>query len=1173
MRLTKLKIAGFKSFVDPTTVTFPSSLTGVVGPNGCGKSNIIDAVRWVMGEISAKHLRGESMADVIFNGSAARKPLGAASVEMVFDNSEGKIGGQYANYNEVSLRRTVSRDGTSDYFINGTKVRRKDITQMFLGTGLGSRSYAIIEQGMISRVIDARPEDLRAFLEEAAGISRYKERRRETENRISTTRENLERLNDLREEIEKQINRLQRQAATARRYQVLKEEQRRLQAELLALRLQSLEHDAVAKDAESQRCEMAMQAAIADLREAEAEIERIRAEQSAQVDVLSAIQARFYEAGAEVTRIEQSIQYTREMRQRQRADLELAQTQMQELGEVIQRDRSQGDALTAELATMVPGLDDAHETERSTRQALERAEQALAAWQQAWDTHAKAVAAGQGETQVERARIEQLENQQRRLLQQQERQLAEQAGLREQTPTASLDGLADQTASAADAGQRAQQELQEVLAELAATRERERDQARGLNELRTQWQAALSKQLATEALQQAALGKAAGKVTQWLKAQCLDGRPRLAQQLRVDRGWERAVETVLGSYLEAVCVDGLDSVTELLASFDGGQLAVVTGGEVASGGASPGGAPDAASLRAKVQGAAVLGSLLASVYAADSLSEALRRRPDLRAGESVVTRDGIWIGPDWLRLSRDQDPRAGVIEREETLREVRAAADRLGASVKDLEHQLTVTRDSVREREDQRERLQTDVNRLHREHVERRAALDSARARMQELTRRTTQLETSLTDVREELQRTEVDLRTARGRMETAIDALAALEPKRLALEQDRDRMREALATARQGAQAAQQAARELALQVESRRASLASLSTTVARVEKQLETLVARRDELAVQLAEGDAPLVELQAQLEQVLDVRAKVENELHAARIATDELDAHLRERDGARDALAQRVEAARKEMDDARLAAEQIRVRRENITEQLTATQFEFAVLIAALAPDATVESWDAQLTDTAGKIERLGQVNLAAIDEFKEQSERKEYLDRQFTDLTDALETLESAMRKIDRETRTRFQDTFDRVNAGLKEKFPRLFGGGHAYLELEGEDSSAAGVSVMARPPGKRNSTISQLSGGEKALTAVALVFSIFDLNPAPFCLLDEVDAPLDENNVGRFCDIVRDMSRNVQFIFITHNKSTMELASQLVGVTMNEPGVSRLVAVDVDEAVRLAAM
>jgi chromosome segregation protein len=385
--------------------------------------------------------------------------------------------------------------------------------------------------------------------------------------------------------------------------------------------------------------------------------------------------------------------------------------------------------------------------------------------------------------------------------------------------------------------------------------------------------------------------------------------------------------------------------------------------------------------------------------------------------------------------------------------------------------------------------------------------------------------------------------------------------------------MRGELSAARLAAQSAQQAARDLALQVESRRSSLASLTTTVARVERQLEILELRCDELAAQLADGDAPLTSLQTQLERALGLRAQVENELQAARIATDELDAQLRDRDGARAAVEQRVDAARHALEEARMAAEQVRVRRENIDEQLAATRFEFSALIAALSPDATVPVWESQLSETAAKIERLGQVNLAAIDEFKEQSERKEYLDRQFKDLTDALETLESAMRKIDRETRSRFQDTFDRVNAGLKEKFPRLFGGGHAYLELEGEDSTSAGVSVMARPPGKRNSTISQLSGGEKALTAVALVFAIFDLNPAPFCLLDEVDAPLDENNVGRFCDIVRDMSRRVQFIFITHNKSTMEMASQLIGVTMNEPGVSRLVAVDVDEAVRMAAM
>ena len=427
--------------------------------------------------------------------------------------------------------------------------------------------------------------------------------------------------------------------------------------------------------------------------------------------------------------------------------------------------------------------------------------------------------------------------------------------------------------------------------------------------------------------------------------------------------------------------------------------------------------------------------------------------------------------------------------------------------------------------------------------------------------------------MRTELERAETDLRAARGRMEAALDGLAALEPKRVDLEEQRDRMRGELAAARAAAQAAQQLARELALQVQSRHSSHSSLTTALSRIEKQLEGLETRRNELASQLAEGEAPLLSSQAQLEQSLRIRAEIEAELQAAKIASDELEAQLRDRESARFAVEQQVETARGTLDEARLAASQVRVRRESVAEQLAATNFELAVLLGQLAAEATVESWEAQLEETKGKIERLGQVNLAAIGEYKEQSERKEYLDRQCKDLTDALETLESAMRKIDRETRTRFQDTFDKVNAGLKEKFPRLFGGGHAYLELTGEEGAAAGVSVMARPPGKRNSTISQLSGGEKALTAVALVFAIFDLNPAPFCLLDEVDAPLDENNVGRFCDIVREMSRNVQFIFITHNKSTMELAAQLVGVTMNEPGVSRLVAVDVDEAVRMAAM
>ena len=1167
MRLTKLKLAGFKTFVDPTTVTFPSSLTGVVGPNGCGKSNIIDAVRWVMGEISAKHLRGESMADVIFNGSSSRKPLGQASVELVFDNTDGKIGGPYASYNEVALKRAVSRDGTSDYFINGLKVRRKDIVQLFLGTGLGTRSYAIIEQGMISRVIEARPEDLRAFLEEAAGISRYKERRRETESRIGHTRENLDRLNDLREEVEKQIRHLQRQAATARRYQTLKEEERKLTAELLALRLQSLDSEAGVRDAAASGCETAMQAVLADLREAEAQIERIRADQSAKADALSAIQGRFYEAGAEVTRIEQGIEYSRELRQRQRGDLDQIDSQTAELDRVVQLDRVQLEALSMELSTMVPGLDQAHERERVASQALDRCEQALTSWQFSWDNHAQAVALGQRETQVERARIEQLESQQRRLLQQRERQESERESFAQLQPPTALETLAERADAARVAGESAAAELQDLLSEISATREREREQSQSLNALRARLQQAQGEQVSTEALQQAALGKASGRVTQWLKSQSLDRHPRLAQQLRVDKGWERAVETVLGSYLEAVCVDGLDSVTDLLASFDGGYLAVVSTGN------GTGGVHAAASLQAKVQGASVLGSMLSAVFTADTLGEALSLRRRLKAGESVVTRDGIWLGNDWLRVSRDADPHAGVIEREEILRYIGVQVNSLATEVQELENQVESTRERAREHEDRRERCQAEVNRLHRDHVDRRAELNSAQVRTDDAARRLEQLESELADVRVELARSETELRASRARMETAIDGLAALEPQRMELEQDRERMRTDLGEARNAATAAQQHARELAVQVESRRSSHTALITTVGRLEKQLEDLHARRLELLGQIAEGEAPIAEAQAQLERELRQRSEVEAELRAARIACDELDGVLRERDAARYALDQRLEAARSSLDEARLAAQQVRVRREGIAEQLGATDYEFAALIAQIAADATVAAWEAQLEDAKGKIERLGQVNLAAIGEFKEQSERKEYLDRQCKDLTDALETLESAMRKIDRETRTRFQDTFDRVNAGLKEKFPRLFGGGHAYLELTGEDGNAAGVSVMARPPGKRNSTISQLSGGEKALTAVALVFAIFDLNPAPFCLLDEVDAPLDDNNVGRFCDIVRDMSRSVQFIFITHNKSTMEMASQLVGVTMNEPGVSRLVSVDVDEAVRMAAM
>jgi chromosome segregation protein len=582
---------------------------------------------------------------------------------------------------------------------------------------------------------------------------------------------------------------------------------------------------------------------------------------------------------------------------------------------------------------------------------------------------------------------------------------------------------------------------------------------------------------------------------------------------------------------------------------------------------------DASSLRARVQGPTGLDALFEGIVATDTLPEALAVRPRLRAGQSVITRDGIWIGPDWLRVSRDRDAHEGVLEREQTLRRERGELERLQARSRGLDEELEVLRQRVRETEDRLADEQAQLSRGGAAHMNLRSQLDSLRARAEQRGARMQQLTTELAELEGALEVANAGNRSARARLEEALGTMAELEDRRRSLEAEREELRQSLAAARQRAEQDRNAAREVAIRVESRRTGHASLFASIARLDSQLAQFESRRTDLEAQFASGEASETQLKEALEQALQQRVAVEAELGAARRALEAVDASVRDLDERRLTAEASVQDARDLLENVKFSVQELRLRRESLLEQFAVTRLALTDVTAALAAEANVTTWEQRLAETGEKIERLGQVNLAAIDEFKEQSERKEYLDRQFADLTDALATLEEAIRKIDRETRSRFQETFDRVNAGLKEKFPRLFGGGMAYLELVGEDVLESGVAIMARPPGKRNSSISVLSGGEKALTAVALVFSIFELNPAPFCLLDEVDAPLDENNVGRFCEIVRDMSSRVQFVFVTHNKTTMELASQLLGVTMNEPGVSRLVAVDVDEAMRLAAV
>ncbi len=1168
MRLSKIKLAGFKSFVDPTTIPFPSNLVGVVGPNGCGKSNVIDAVRWVMGESSASRLLGDSITDVIFNGSSSRKPIGTASVELLFDNSETTLEGQYAKYAEIAIRREVSRDGISTYYLNGTKCRRKDITGVFLGTGLGPRSYSIIEQGMISRLIEAKPEDMRVFLEEAAGISKYKDRRRETSNRIKHTRENLDRLMDVLDEVEKQIKHLDRQAKTAKRYERMKDDERRTAAELLALRLRELDQRANDSQRGLSEQETALEAEIAAQRKIEANIEQLRVAQSERSDEFNEVQARFYKAGSEIARLEQTIEHANELRERQNKDLEQAIHGAQEIGRHINQDMSEIEQLELSLSELVPGLEQAKESESLSQESLERAEQALADWQDRWDDYTDKSNQATQIKNVEQTRSEEIGSRIQGFA-------ARHQKLADSENIASPEDLQKnfETLSQNEARKRhAVEEFDRAIADICDKIRKLREQDGKLNKLVDERRAVLhsveAKYASLEAVQKAALGQGDEAIRGWLEAAGLGENQRLAQSLDVESGWERAVETVLGEYLQAVCVSDVATATASLSKLKAGRVTLLLDQAESD-------VTDSKSLTlvAKVTKApAAVTDLLRTVRIAGSLNKALAIREKMRDNESVITADGVWLSKNWLRVSRDKNAKAGVLSREHDMRRLKADVKEAKTRSDGARKLVQDGRARLTQLEERRETLQGNATALLTEYSEIKANLDSARYRLDQANARQTAITEEQGDIEKEQLTAEEQARESRSRFEQATEYLNELEVHRESLESQRADLRAELDRVRAQSGQDRQNAQEIAIQFESRRSTKDSADQNLARMQSQLEQYQARESEIREQLEQSQAPLAESKTQLDEQLQVRVAVEEELAEARRQVEEVEHNLRERDRERMQADQSVEEVRGQVDEARLAYQEIRVRREGFADQLGQTEFDLDALLENLAEDIEIATWDEKLEKVRRRIDRLGPINLAAIDEFKEQSERKEYLDSQLNDLNSALETLDKAMRKIDRETRTRFRETFADVDKGFKRLFPKLFGGGHAYLELTGDDLLTAGVTVMARPPGKRNSTIHLLSGGEKALTAVALVFAIFELNPAPFCLLDEVDAPLDDANVHRYCDIVKEMADRVQFVFITHNKGTMEMARQLTGVTMQEPGVSRLVAVDLDEAVKMAA-
>jgi chromosome segregation protein len=1161
VRLIKLKLSGFKSFVEPTTVVFPNQLSGVVGPNGCGKSNIIDAVRWVLGESKASELRGESIQDVIFKGSGTRKEVSRASVELFFDNSQGRATGQWSQYAEITAKRVLDREGNSSYYINNLHVRRRDVVDLFLGTGLGPRAYAIIGQGMISRIVEARPEDLRMFLEEAAGVTRYKERRKETEHRLEDAKENLARVDDIRNELDGQIGRLESQAEVARQYHELHGQLNRRQNLLWLKKHKDAKAEFERHGREVEKAINRVEAETAQLREIEARVEQAREAHFAASDSLHAAQAEMYSANAEVKRLESEIHHLRDSRQRLEA--RLAQLEVERNHWAGEQKRVEGEEFRwqALLENSGERMLTAQARHEEAAMRLPEAEAAVEAAGNAVTTARRALnEAEQGARLAEADRghalraIENLAGRRQRLEQ-------EKAAL---LPADAAQLAAAQEEEARAAGELASQQeqvagLQALLPSLEgalrAARERLADTHRQATEARARRDAL--QQLQSRVQQN-------GEIGDWLKQRGLSGAQPLWRGIQVDAGWETAVEAVLRERLSALAGDRVAARDALDAPPP--QTFTLA---FAEGNSSPNTAPD--SLRAKVRcadarWAAVLDDWLAGVQCADDL------QGKLEAGGVWVNRQGHLLTAHGLTLYVPDAKTHGVIERQ---REIEA----LSAQIETLELDEQAAREAQAEAERRLAESQTAQQaarravdeiqqRAHTAHVE-ALKLGQIQSRYEE---RAAQIAGDLADILSGEENERAELARAEGEADRCREQLAAVRARvEEALDAQRQKdtqLREARALEHQLAREAQEAGfseRECRSKLEDNARAAETARTQLERVTGDSEAATA---ELA-----GISDAV-LQEQLQTALDARSGREGLMAERRNMLETAAGELRQFEEQRLRLEQGLQPARDKINDCKLKQQAAELNAEQFRQRLveagiTAPEQE-AELAAELTPALKESVLAGDIARLTSEIEILGPVNLAALEELTVARERKGFLDAQSGDLTTAINTLEDAIRRIDRETREQLQETYDTVNRHFGELFPQLFGGGEAKLILTGEEILDAGIQIMAQPPGKKNSTIHLLSGGEKALTAIALVFAMFQLNPAPFCMLDEVDAPLDDSNAERYCGLVKRMSPNTQFIFITHNKIVMEMAQHMIGVTMQEQGVSRVVEVDMEEALRM---
>ncbi|HVF62830.1 MAG TPA: chromosome segregation protein SMC [Casimicrobiaceae bacterium] len=1168
MRLTQIKLAGFKSFVDPTQIATPGQLVGIVGPNGCGKSNVIDAVRWVLGESKASALRGESMQDVIFNGAGDRKPVGRASVELHFDNAAGRIGGQWGQYAEISIKRMLSRDGDSSYYINNIPVRRRDIHDLFLGTGLGPRAYAIIEQGMISRVVEARPEELRVFLEEAAGVSKYRERRKETEGRLADARENLSRVEDIRAELASQIERLAQQAKVASDYRDHEARLKHVQQLLWYSKQQDAVRSRERLGNDVASLVVALESLQADLRQTEARIETQRSEHYAAGDALHERQGAFYATNAELTRLEQQLKFARDSDERLARELtqiheELSALSAQQLA--VADERTGLDALLERTAAR---RDVAAREEADARDALPALDDALTQAERVFSRAADKVIETEQAIRVTETRREHATS----TLEQSDKRLA---GIAEEL--AALDAPAldavrtieDQLAQEANELADREQSLSVLQIAVQSLQERERTAAEDY-EVKAKRLADLdAREQALSALQ-AKVGHGSDRDSWLADAGLADATP-LWRALDVEPGWNDALEATLRDRLEALEVAKLTDALAWEGTEASPPVRLVLYADTPSA-PSPSVFDDALIAKVRLMRPALarlIADALHGVRCRPSIEAALDDLSLLNVGEAFVTPEGHLVTAQTVTLFRPDGALHGVLERQ---RELVMLADGTRAArhvVAEARRALDALREELRAQQQawHAESLalgsqQRRVNDLKVELVQARQAAEAAQLRR--------------TQLLDEQAQASGETREQRAMFETIGREIADLQSRAHDEYAERDRTRHL----RNEAEVTREKGRER-LRLAERTSQEAGFDDARARdrvadLERRESTIAASAERQQTQAGKlkserESVDFSPLTTALERQVGLRNDAEAALKSARDHLESLGAALREAEEARLAIDRALEPARQKIGDARLKEQAALIAEQQYAEQLAEAQADVAALPEALKAFGPKSQLAGEIDRLQKAIAELGAVNLAALDELAAAEDRKGYLDRQAADLVEAMTTLECAIREIDRESRQLLQQTFDVVNDNLGKLFPVLFGGGTAKLVLTGDEILDSGVAVVAQPPGKRNTSIHLLSGGEKALTATSLVFAIFQLNPAPFCLLDEVDAPLDDTNTERFCAMVRDMARETQFLFISHNKITMEMAEQLVGITMPEPGISRVVAVDIAEAVDLA--